>query len=126
MKHIADKFFLNLIEVNAPLSKEFYEEMFEVTVQRAPVSMYVLKKNSYSYINQHFCKLLGYDKAEVLNGQIAFTDLVHPDDIDVMEARLNRTIEEQNLQDRYRLRFFKKNREMIVVEVHGKKVVRNG
>jgi diguanylate cyclase (GGDEF)-like protein/PAS domain S-box-containing protein len=125
MKHIANKFFLDLIEVNAPMDKEFYQEMFDVTVQNAPVSMYVLKEDSYSFINRHFCDLLGYAETEILNGQIDFTDVVHPDDIDVMKDRLVRRIEEQNQHDRYRIRFFKKNREMIIVEVHGKKVVRN-
>lgn len=126
MKHIANKFFLDLIEVNAPMDKAFYQEMFDVTVQNAPVSMYVLKEDSYSFINRHFCDLLGYAEAEILNGQIAFTDFVHPEDIDVMKERLVRRIEEQNQHDRYRIRFFKKNREMIIVEVRGKKVVRNG
>lgn len=126
MKHIADKFFLNLIEVNAPVGDKFYQDMFEVIIQNAPVSMYVLKEDSYSFINKHFCELLGYSEAEVLDGQIAFTDLVHPDDISTVEERMRRRIESQNIYDRYRIRFFRKSREMIVVEVHAKKLVRNG
>lgn len=126
MKHIANKFFLDLIEVNTPMDKEFYQEMFDVTVQNAPVSMYVLKEDSYSFINKRFCELLGYAETEILNGQIAFTDLVHPDDIGIMKERLIRRIEAQNKFDRYRIRFFKKNRELIVVDVHGKKMSRNG
>lgn len=126
MKHIMDEFFLNLIEADAPMDKAFYEEMFEVTVQDAPVSMYVIKKNSYSFINRHLCTLLGYNKTEIMNGEIAFTDMIHPDDMEVMEERLSKRFDGQNVQDRYHLRFINKNRDMITLEVHGKKMVRNG
>ncbi|MGO1058510.1 sensor domain-containing protein [Planococcus sp. FY231025] len=126
MKHIANKFFMELIETNTPMGTAFYQEMFEVTVQNAPISMYVLKEDSYSFINKHFCELLGYAESEILNGQITFTDLVHPDDISIMKERLVKRVEEQNKSDQYRIRFFKKNREMIVVEVYGKKMVWNG
>ena len=125
MKQIANDFFLSLIEVNAPQDKEFYEEMFEVTVQHAPVSMYVIKEGSYSFINKQFCELLGYAESEILNGQIAFMDLVHPDDIGVMNERLIRRNEDQNKHDQYRMRLFKKSQEMIVVEVYERKMVRN-
>lgn len=126
MKQIADKVFLDLIELDAPMDNEFYQEMFEVTVQNAPVSMYVLKENSYSFINKHFCELLGYAEAELLHGEIALTDLVHPDDIGLMKECLSRKIEGQKRHDQHRFRIFKKNREMIVAEVYAKSMVRNG
>lgn len=126
MKHIANKFFLDLIETNAPKGTAFYQEMFEVTVQNAPISMYILKEDSYSFINKHFCELLGYAEAEILNGQITFTDLVHPEDISIMKERLIKRVEGQDKYDQYRIRFFKKNQEMMIVEVYGKKMIRNG
>ncbi|MFD1032507.1 sensor domain-containing protein [Metaplanococcus flavidus] len=104
----------------------FHEHMFEVMVQNAPVSMYILEDWTYSYVNQHFCKLVGYTKEEMLQQNITTDKLIHPDDLSIMQESVKRRIENQETEARYRLRVFKKDGSMIHVEIHASKTVMNG
>lgn len=100
--------------------------MFEVMVQNAPVSMYILEDWSYSYVNGHFCDLVGYTEEELLDAKITIDQLVHPEDLSIVRESVKRRIENQETTARYRVRAFKKDGTMIHVEIHASKAIADG
>ncbi|OHX54033.1 hypothetical protein BB776_05755 [Planococcus salinarum] len=100
--------------------------MFEVMVQNAPVSMYILEDWSYSYVNEHFCELVGYTKEELLHGKITIDQLVHPDDLSIVRESVKKRIENEDTKARYRVRAFKKDGGMMHVEIHASKAIADG
>ena len=104
----------------------FYKEMFEVMVQNAPVSMYILEDWTYSYVNDYFCQLVGYTKEELFLEKITTDKLVHPDDLSLVQESVSRRIENREKNARYRVRVFKKDRSVIYVEIHATKTIMDG
>lgn len=102
------------------------ENMFEVMVQNAPVSMYILEDWSYSYVNQHFCDLFGYTRTEVIFERMRIEKLVHPEDLAIIKERVNSKIENRETDARYRVRAYRKDGSIIHVEIHSRKTVMDG
>lgn len=108
------------------LDAAFHKDMFEVMVQDSPVSMYILNDWSFSYVNKHFCVLTGYSEEEMLIDEKQLNKLIHPDDLFIVKDRILNSEENQETYARYRLRLYKKDGEMIYIEVHSKKILKNG
>ncbi|WKA55708.1 sensor domain-containing protein [Planococcus shixiaomingii] len=104
----------------------FYQEMFEIVIQNSPVSMYILDGWAFSFINQQFCTVTGYSKEEFQTGRVTIEDLFHPDDLPMVKERIKKRIENHEGSSRYRSRVYKKNGELLHVEIHGTKMERNG
>ncbi|MGI2328179.1 sensor domain-containing protein [Planococcus sp. YIM B11945] len=104
----------------------FYREMFEVMIQNAPVSMYILENWNYSYVNDHFCSLVGYSKEELFIKGITTDKLIHPDDVPIVRESVRRRSENRETDARYRVRVLKKDGSLIYVEIHSKKTVMDG
>ncbi|PSL41391.1 PAS domain S-box-containing protein/diguanylate cyclase (GGDEF)-like protein [Planomicrobium soli] len=104
----------------------FYKEMFEVMIQNSPVSMYILDGWAFSFINQHFCTLTGYTEEEFLAGKMTIEDLFHPDDLSIVKERIKSRVDNREDLSRYRARVYKKDGELIHVEIHGTRMERNG
>ena len=85
-----------------------YKHMFEVMVQNASVSMYVLKGDGFSYVNRHFCELSGYTEAELTNGEVTIKKLIHPDDLPMVEQNIRRRMINKEAASRYRVNCTKK------------------
>ncbi|TWT26467.1 EAL domain-containing protein [Planomicrobium sp. CPCC 101110] len=116
----------NMKEDKVHLKDAFYREMFEVMVQNAPVSMYILENWTYSYVNHHFCSLIGYTKDEVSVKNFTTDTLIHPDDISIVQESVKRRIENQETDARYRVRVIKKDGSLIHVEIHARKAILDG
>ncbi|TWT27083.1 EAL domain-containing protein [Planomicrobium sp. CPCC 101110] len=108
------------------MDDSFYREMFDVMIQNAPVSMYILENEGFSYVNEHFCNLLGYTKEELINEELTISSLFHPDDLPVVQERIRRKVENLESSSRYRARVYKKDGELIHVEIHSTKIDRFG
>ena len=104
----------------------YYKEMFEAMIQNAPVSMYVLEDWAYSYVNTHFCKLIGYSEDDFFTGKITLSELVHPADLAQVRESVAKRIEDLENETRYRVRVTRKDGKVLHVEVHGKKMVKDG
>ena len=116
----------DLIKNDVQKKDAFYKEMFEIMVQNAPVSMYILEDWTYTYVNEHFCNLFGYTKEELYRERITTEKLVHPDDISIVKESVNKRIENRETEARYRVRVLKKDGTMIYVEIHAKKTILDG
>jgi len=103
-----------------------YQEMFEVMIENASVSMYVIEDNKFSYVNAQLCHLAGYSQEELVNGTIALNDLFHPDDLSIVQESMRKKIEDQEISSRYRVRLYRKNKELIHVEIHSTKAIKMG
>ncbi|EMF45534.1 diguanylate cyclase/phosphodiesterase (GGDEF & EAL domains) with PAS/PAC sensor(s) [Planococcus halocryophilus Or1] len=100
-----------------------YKEMFELMIQNAAVSMYILENWTYSYVNDHFCKLTGYTKEELFIENITTDKLIHPDDVSIVRESVSRRIENRESDARYRVRVVKKDGSLIHVEIHARKAM---
>ncbi|WP_019415190.1 bifunctional diguanylate cyclase/phosphodiesterase [Paenisporosarcina sp. TG20] len=98
----------------------FYKEMFEVMIRNSPVSVYMIENWNFTYVNKNFCSLVGYTEEEIFAGRI--NNLIHPEDLFLVQGR--NTGEETDA--RYRVRINKKDGDIIHVEIHSTKLVRNG
>ncbi|WP_238943124.1 PAS domain-containing protein [Planococcus beijingensis] len=81
-----------------------YKDLFDGMIQQAPVGMYILTGWSYSYVNQHFCELIGYSEEELLNGDVTLPDLVHSEDLPFIRTRVVAASGSLDSYARYRLR----------------------
>ncbi|MDN7242504.1 EAL domain-containing protein [Planococcus sp. N028] len=121
-----NKISLDFSTRNSQTNGLFYQEMFEVMIENAAVSMYVMEDNEFSYVNAQLCRLVGYSQEELVNGSIATSDLFHRDDLSVVQENMRKKMEDQEVLSRYRVRVYKKNRELIYVEIHSSKAFRRG
>ncbi|OZM56600.1 GGDEF domain-containing protein [Lottiidibacillus patelloidae] len=103
----------------------FYKMMFETMVQHAPVSMYILQEGTYSYVNKHFCDMVGYTQEELHSGTVTFEQLVHPEDLHLVQKSITSRMENKETTARYRIRAFKKEGSLIYVEIHATKTFIN-
>ncbi|HLO12232.1 MAG TPA: EAL domain-containing protein [Pseudoneobacillus sp.] len=104
----------------------YYREMFKNMIQHAPVAMYILEDGIFSYINEHFCKVIGYTESELVSGEVTFDQLIHPEDLpNVYEKMMDRLTGKEN-DSRYRIRAFKKDGSLLYVEIHPNHTVVNG
>ncbi|TWT00531.1 EAL domain-containing protein [Planomicrobium sp. CPCC 101079] len=119
-------FIKNSLTESLEMDNSFYREMFDVMIQNASVSMYILENEGFSYINDHFCNLIGYTRNELLNKKMTISSLFHPDDFPAVQERIRKKIENLETSSRYRARVYKKDGELIHVEIHSTKTVRLG
>lgn len=108
------------------MKNTFYKDMFEVMIQNAPVSMFVLDNWTLSYVNHHFCTLIGYTHEEVSLKNFTTDTLLHPDDVSIVQESVKRRIENQETDARYRVRVIKKDQSLIHVEIHAKRAILEG
>lgn len=104
----------------------FYKEMYEVMVQNAPVSMYILEDWFFSYVNDYFCEMIGYTREEFSAEQISLDRLIHPDDVWIVKESVTRRMEDKEINARYRVRALRKDGTTFHIEVHARKTIING
>ena len=104
-----------------PLNDLLYKDLFDAMIHQAPVSMYILNGWSYSYVNQHFCELVGYSEEEILSDGITLENLIHPEDLPVIQERILNGDDVQDSHARYQVRIYRKDGELRHVEIHSTK-----
>lgn len=104
----------------------YHREMFDTMIQNSPVGMYILEGSSFSYVNKQLCKLTGCTEEELIGGGVAMPDLIHPDDLHIVQASVSERIQGRAEEARYRVRVRMKDGTLKHVEVHASKMVRNG
>ena len=102
------------------------QEMFQTMIENSPAAMYISEDFSFTYVNKQLCELNGYTKEELLSGKVAFSDLVHPDDFHIVQSSVKERVHGAAKEDRYRVRFHRKDGALQYVEVHASKMVQNG
>ncbi|EIM07078.1 signaling protein YkoW [Planococcus antarcticus DSM 14505] len=111
----------SLICGQSPSDDSLYEDLFDGMIHQGPVSMYIVSGGSYSYVNRHFCELVGYGQSELLSGSITPENLIHPEDLPIIQTRISTDYDAQNIYARYRVRAFRSDGQLRHVEIHSTK-----
>lgn len=109
----------NVVDIEDDI--HFYKKMFDTMVQHAPVSMFILQDGKYSYVNNYFCELVGYDKEDFYSGGMMLEQLVHSEDLPLVKESIARRQENMETSSPYRVRAVKKDGSIIHVEIHASK-----
>jgi len=116
---------LNQVDGKFQNALMFYKEMFQSMIQNAPVGMYIVEDGQYSYINSHFCNIIGYEEEELLSGLVTPETLIHQDDLPLFQENINKRLSGEVTNVRYRVRIIKKDGNLIFVEIHATKILSN-
>ncbi len=96
----------------------FYQTMFDTLIDNAPVGMYIWMDDALVYVNRYYANLLGYTKEELTNGEVNIESIVHPDDFPLSQTNINKRLQGEEKEVRYKIRQYKKNGRLIYTEVH--------
>lgn len=99
---------------NVPIGNE----VFEYIVQKVPVSMYIIEKEKFIYVNDCLCGLLKYSEDDFLTGKITLEDIVHPEDMPKVRKRISELSSKKSKAARYRVRAMKSDGCMLYAEIH--------
>jgi len=69
------------------------EERFREAFEHAPVGMTINNLDgSFVYVNQAYCRMVGYSREQLLDEVMSFQKLIHPDDLDDNMDALHRLL----------------------------------
>jgi diguanylate cyclase (GGDEF)-like protein/PAS domain S-box-containing protein len=104
----------------------FYKTMFHTLVQNASVGTYMMEQGEYLYVNDKFCKIVGYTQKEFIEQKLTVEDLIHPNDLSIVYNSINKRIGGHVNETRYKVRAVRKDGSTAFVEVHGSAASFNG
>jgi two-component system, cell cycle sensor histidine kinase and response regulator CckA len=79
------------------------EEKYRVLVETAGEAIFIAQNGMIRFCNKSFSDISGYELADLAN--MAFSDLVHPDDRQMVYDRYIQRLEGKDVPSRYRFRF---------------------
>ncbi len=94
------------------------EVKFRSLVEQSMVGVYILQKDKFIYVNPRLKEITGYTEKDI-EFKIGITDLVHPEDVDMVKENIARRFEGGMKSINYELRFIHKNGEVGFAEVFG-------
>ncbi|MFD1032295.1 sensor domain-containing protein [Metaplanococcus flavidus] len=92
----------------------------ELLVQQVPVSMYIMSEEKFVYVNESLCELLGFLEDQFLLGEIQLKDVIHPEDLPIVQTRIFEQSETVGESVRYRIRIIKNDGNIIHGELHSR------
>ena len=94
------------------------EQEFRLLFDSAPIGMFTADLDGrFNEVNPSLLRLLGYSTSELLNKP--FVELTHEDDHGLLENRLHTLVDGQQAACHCRLRWRRRDGELLTVEVHG-------
>lgn len=113
--------------INETIIKES-EEKFKLLANNIPGAVHLSKyddKWSKIYLNDEIEKLTGYPKEDFLQGKIFYIDLVHPDDLKIVETKVHDLFKDkQKIHLIYRI--INKSGHYVWVEEFGEPIFKDG
>ncbi len=103
----------------------YYKELFGIIVDDSPVSMFIVQDGKYSYANNQFYKLMGYEAKDFHARKMTIEQLIHPEDLPSVRERIMKRKDDIETDSRYRIRGIKKDGSIIYVEIHATKTMIN-
>lgn len=101
------------------------EEQFRSLADNAGLGIYLIQEDVFRYVNKKFADTYGYGVDEIVD-KMGSMDLVIPDDAAIMAENMAKRISGEVDFINYELRVPTKNGEVITVEIHGGRTVRQG
>lgn len=104
------------------------EEKFRLLANNIPGTVYLSandKDHTKLFLNDEIEKLTGYNKAEFLEKRLIYTDLIHPEDVEMtILTSMQRLSKFEPFHLTYRI--INRNNEIVWVEEFGDAVIKNG
>ena len=101
------------------------EEMFRSFSEQAFVGNYLIQDEKFVYVNPKFADIFGYTVEECMNN-MHFHKVVHPDDLEFIEAQVRRRTAGEIIFLQHGFRGIKKNGKIIHVKVYGSSLIYKG
>ncbi len=69
------------------------EKRFREAFEHAPIGMVLIDlEGQFQHVNDAYCRITGYTREELLNRELNFRELTHPDDIDATLAEIDQLL----------------------------------
>jgi PAS domain S-box-containing protein len=101
------------------------ERKFRDLSEKSMVGVYLVQDNVYKYANAEFARIFGYGVEEITD-KIELKDLIHPDDLPLVEENIQRRISGELQSLSYGFRICTKTGEIRHVEVHSSRTSYRG
>jgi len=115
------KSIISLIDITARKKTEEAlkesEERFRGLVENANDAIYIITPEGFAYVNPAFEKLTGYPSKEIYSKDFSFWNIIHPDDVKLIEERERARKKGKKIPDRYEFRIIAKDGKTKTVEV---------
>ena len=101
------------------------EAKYRSVVENALVGTYIIQDGLFRFVNSRFVAMSGYAYEELVDRMSPF-DLVHPDDREVMLARLERRISGDDIGSEHDMRVIRKDGKILTIKLFGTSFTFNG
>lgn len=92
------------------------EEKFRSIVEQSLVGIYIIQNGKLIYVNPGFEKIFGYPKSKLIN-KMAFEDLVHEDDLEMVKKLYTNRINKQRGKQQYTFKAIRNDGATLHIEV---------
>ena len=100
------------------------EEKYRLLVENATDAIYILQDRVFKFANHNAVELSGYSSDEL--GSMSFTQLLHPDDRPMVEARYQRRLAGEQVESNYPLRFLTKDGREVWLQINQVRITWQG
>jgi len=115
------KSIISLIDITARKKAEEAlresEARFRGVVENANDAIYIITPGGFTYVNPAFEKLTGYSSQEIYSDDFSFWNIIHPDDVKLIEKREEARKRGEKIPERYEFRIISKDGKTKTVEV---------
>lgn len=99
-----------------------WQEKYRSLVENELVGIYIIQDDQLKYVNEGFLKLFGYSREELLKLKADPLKLVHPEDRELIRRNLKRRLQGEVMERPYTFRAFRKDGELIELEVFARRI----
>ncbi len=93
------------------------EQRYRSVVENAHDAIYLIHpEEGFQYVNPAFEDLTGYSAGEIYSDTFSFWDIIHPDDVAMIEERGKARARGEEVPDRYEFRIIAQNGDVKIVE----------
>lgn len=100
--------------------KRLEDEHYRLLVESSNDAIYVVQNNRFDYFNPIALKMTGFDAAEL--SDMRFTDLIHPDDREMIIDAYHRRLRGEDVSPTYEFRVARKDKEIIWAQINAVKI----
>jgi len=94
------------------------EKKFHTLAEKSLVGIFIISNNRYLYVNPTLAELSGYTVQELLE-KVTPQEITHPDDWEMVFARMKMRMEGTQRHSRHSFRIIRKDKEIRKVEIYG-------
>ena len=102
------------------------EARYRAVTEGSLAGVYVIQDEGFAYVNSTLAQMFGYQPEEIMAGAVSPQDLVHPDDLPVVQANVRRRLSGELEAAHYTFRGLHRDGAVIHCESFGRAVEYQG